>query len=228
MAWLTEGLPGTGVSADVGAGTGLSTVPLAEALGEGWRVIAIEPNRAMRDAGASHPRITWRDGTGESTGLGDASCDLVVCAQAFHWLDQARSVAEFRRVLRDSGRVALVWNTHKTDLPEMGAYKQIMMRHATEPPSSPSCSGWKASNIDALRDSDLFGDVASRTFTHEQRLTLNGLVDRALSSSYMPSHEKEQATVREDLSSYFELFASDGLVTLTYDCVVHRAEVILR
>lgn len=228
MAWLVEGLPERGVAADVGAGTGLSTVPVAEALGEGWRVSAIEPNRAMREAGVSHPRIEWCDGTGEATGLDDASCDLVVCAQAFHWLDHARAVAEFRRVLRDRGRVALVWNTHKADLPEMAAYKEIMMRHATEPPTSPSCSGWKASNIDALRESESFSDVESRTFTHEQSLTLDGLVDRALSSSYMPSVEEDVARVRDELSSYFELFASDGRVALTYDCVVHRAEVLTR
>lgn len=228
IAWLGAGLQGEGVAADVGAGTGHSTLPLVEALGAGWRLIALEPNRAMREAGASHPRIEWRDGTGEATGLDDSSCDLIVCAQAFHWLDHARAITEFRRALRDTGRVALVWNTHKTDLPEMAAYKAIMMRHATEPPSSPSCSGWNASNIDALRESELFGEVESRTFTHEQRLTLEGLVDRALSSSYMPSVEQGQAKVRDDLSSYFDRFASDGRVTLTYDCVVHKAEVISR
>jgi SAM-dependent methyltransferase len=78
------GAPPDLVAADVGAGTGISSRALAA---RGLRVVAIEPNAAMRAKAEPHPRVEWRDGTGERTGLPPASVDLVLCAQAFHWLD---------------------------------------------------------------------------------------------------------------------------------------------
>jgi SAM-dependent methyltransferase len=39
--------------------------------------------------------------------LADGSADLVTVAQAWHWFDHERAVAEFRRVLRPDGVVAL-------------------------------------------------------------------------------------------------------------------------
>jgi len=95
------------VAADVGAGTGISARRLAE---RGARVWAVEPNAEMRAAAAPHPLVTWHDGTAEATGLDRASVDLVLCAQAFHWFRPPEAVAEFARILRPGGRLAIVWN----------------------------------------------------------------------------------------------------------------------
>jgi hypothetical protein len=43
-----------------------------------------------------HERVTFRDGAGEATGLAAASVDLVICAQAFHWMRWARARAQVR------------------------------------------------------------------------------------------------------------------------------------
>ena len=55
--------------ADLGSGTGLSSLPFAEA---GANVWAIEPNDAMRDAAEPHPRIISVNATAEHTTLDDA------------------------------------------------------------------------------------------------------------------------------------------------------------
>lgn len=47
------------VAADIGAGTGISSRLLAE---RGVRVIAIEPNAAMREAASPHPLVEFREG----------------------------------------------------------------------------------------------------------------------------------------------------------------------
>ncbi len=94
-------------AADIGAGTGISSRLLAD---RGVRVIAIEPNAAMREAAEPHPLVQWREGTAERTGLGDHAVDLVVCAQAFHWFEPVAAVREFGRVLKRGGRLALMWN----------------------------------------------------------------------------------------------------------------------
>jgi SAM-dependent methyltransferase len=49
------------------------------------------------------------DGTAESTPLGDASVDAVVVGNAFHHFARDAAFAEFRRVVRPGGTLALFW-----------------------------------------------------------------------------------------------------------------------
>jgi SAM-dependent methyltransferase len=97
--------------ADVGAGTGIWTAMLAAC---GPRsIVAVEPNDDMRQEGilaSQGHNISWRKGTGESTGLNAASCDLVSMASSFHWVDFDKGCAEFQRILRPGGRFVALWN----------------------------------------------------------------------------------------------------------------------
>ena len=72
------------IAADIGAGTGISSRLLAD---RGVRVIAIEPNAAMRQVAEAHPLVEFRHGSAEATKLPDKSVDLVTCFQAFHWFN---------------------------------------------------------------------------------------------------------------------------------------------
>ena len=49
-------------------------------------------------------------GTGQEVPLADATVDAVFAAQAFHWFDDERAVAEIVRVLRPGGALVLMWN----------------------------------------------------------------------------------------------------------------------
>src|SRR5262245_18241062 len=73
LAGLSD--PSRLIAADIGAGTGISALLLAE---RGVRVWAVEPNAEMRAAAAPHPHVTWQDGTAEATGLPPGSVDLVL------------------------------------------------------------------------------------------------------------------------------------------------------
>src|SRR5437868_1659935 len=97
------------VVVDVGCGTGISSRLFAEI---GMNVIGIEPNEQMRKTAESEPHanISYRDGTGEATGLPDTSADLVLAAQAFHWFESEKALAEFSRVLKPAGHAVLMWN----------------------------------------------------------------------------------------------------------------------
>ena len=88
------------VAADVGAGTGIS----ARLVGDrGVRVVAVEPNEAMRRAAAPHPNVAWVAGRAEATGLRGQSVDLVICAQSFHWFRAAEALRECARILNVDG-----------------------------------------------------------------------------------------------------------------------------
>jgi ubiquinone/menaquinone biosynthesis C-methylase UbiE len=101
------------VVADVGAGTGYFTLPLAAAVGPSGRVHAVDLQREMLDL--LGPRVT--DGLvvdlvradAAETSLVDESVDLVFTANLWHELDDTgRALAEFARILRPEGRLAIV------------------------------------------------------------------------------------------------------------------------
>ena len=102
------------VIADFGSGTGL----LAQLfLDFGVEVYGVEPNASMRAAAeqllARFPRFHSVQGTAETSGLPDQSCDIVTSGQSFHWFDPVRTRQECRRILRPAGWVVLVWNVRQ-------------------------------------------------------------------------------------------------------------------
>ncbi|MFN8391382.1 MAG: class I SAM-dependent methyltransferase [Bdellovibrionota bacterium] len=108
--------------ADVGAGTGKLTENLCSL---GVSVVAVEPNDAMRTEGAAALRgkVEFRAGSGEQTGLDTGSADWLLMASSFHWVDTAKGLAEFHRVLKPGGYFTALWNPR--DLERSQLHKQI-------------------------------------------------------------------------------------------------------
>jgi SAM-dependent methyltransferase len=205
------------VAADVGAGTGIASRLLAE---RGLRVLAIEPNAEMRAAAAPHPGIEWRDGTGEATGLPDASVALVMCAQAFHWLHAARALAEFRRVLEPGGRLALMWNNRDRDDPFTRAYIEAVHAVNGEHPAER-----RAFDPACIEAEGGFTPVRLERFANAQELDREGLMGRALSASYVPRTGAAHETLERLLGELFESRRdARGLVTMRYVTQVWLAE----
>ena len=94
-----------GVAWDVGCGSGQLSAALAERFA---RVIATDPAQALLDQAVLHPRVEYRRASAEDSGLPAASVALVVAAQAAHWFDWPRFVAEVERVAAPGALVALV------------------------------------------------------------------------------------------------------------------------
>jgi ubiquinone/menaquinone biosynthesis C-methylase UbiE len=105
------GLSPRSIIADVGAGTGIFTKLL---LDRGYTVYAVEPNAPMLDAAIAElspdKKFIPVDGTAEATTLPENSIDLIVCAQAFHWFNNENTKIEFKRILKVTGKAALIWN----------------------------------------------------------------------------------------------------------------------
>jgi SAM-dependent methyltransferase len=90
---------------DCAAGSGQASVPLARTFG---RVVATDASAAMLALAPRHPKIEYRVAPAESSGLKNATVDLITVAQALHWLNLGPFYAEVERVLAPGGVVA-VW-----------------------------------------------------------------------------------------------------------------------
>ena len=104
----------------------------------------------------------------------DASFDVVTVAQAFHWFDGPRAVAEIARVLRPGGVVALVWNHRDRRDPLQERIDEIL-----EP--------LRAQTYDntAWRAAFPAGALEQHGFAHIQETTRKGFRERFASISYV-------------------------------------------
>lgn len=200
------------LAADIGAGTGISSRLLAD---RGLRVLAVEPNAAMRESAEPHPLVTFVDGTAEATGIHGASVDLVLCAQAFHWFKPHEALAEFRRILKPAGRLAFLVNERDEADAAMQAYNAAI-RAAAERELS---EGMKGAIDEALRAASL--QATPMFFPYRQTLTRDGLKGRARSASYVPKEGPRFEGLIRDLEDLWAAHRdADGLVTLGYRTLV--------
>jgi SAM-dependent methyltransferase len=206
-------------AADIGAGTGISSRLLAE---RGVNVIAVEPNIAMREAAANHPLVEWRDGTAEATKIPDKSVDLVTCFQAFHWFNPEPSLWEFHRILKPSGRLAVVWNNRDKDDELTAEYSRIVRAASNNHPAES-----RMQSVEPLLVTSHFINIREYTFTYRHELDLAGLIGRAMSSSYVPHEGAAYNQVITDLQDlYQQLRNQQGFVYMVYRTSVYLGDAI--
>jgi len=206
--------------ADIGAGTGISARLFLEA---GHPVVAVEPNAAMRAAAdewlsgfAGYRSVA---GSAEATTLDDASVDLVIAAQAFHWFDKTNTQREFARILKPRGAIVLFWNSRPTDRSAfLAGYEDLLHRYC------PEYGQVSERYPDDAAMADWFGEGFERktVFPNPQLLDFDGLKGRLMSSSYAPKpgdprHEPMLAALRE----LFDATRQDGRVNFGYETRVY-------
>lgn len=210
------GLGPRAVVADVGAGTGLLTRLLLTA---GCAVHAVEPNAHMRAAAdallGGRPGYTSWAGSAEATTLPARSVDFVVAGQAFHWFDPLATQAEFRRILRPGGWVALVWNVRReVGTPFLRGYQALIEHFGID-----YAQVDHTHVVDAARLTTFFGATGyvQHTFTNRQPLDLAGVIDRIASTSYMPApdHPTYPALLAA-IEALFTETAQQGRVLMEY------------
>ena len=207
--WLRERSSG-GAVADVGAGTGIFTRLLLRRFSP---VCAVEPNAAMRAVFRRFlPGIPCLDGSGESTGLPEGSVELATVAQAFHWLDEERFKAEARRILRQNGKVAIIWNScgkNEFTLARDGVCQRYCPRFRAGHAGKRS-----AVEGDAFLRNSYFSKVEVVSFDNPFVMDLPAFLGNMRSRSYAPAPGDAGFDGFEaELRDVFDRFSRDGVVT---------------
>jgi SAM-dependent methyltransferase len=210
------GDPATLTIADLGAGTGISSRILAD---RGARVLAIEPNAAMRESAVPHERVTFVAATAEATGLEEADVDVVTVFQAFHWFDHRRALREIVRILRPGGRAAAVYNERDESDAFTAEYGELVRRYHTDDTELRRADGLEA--FIAFE-----GWHAPRTVrvSNAQELDREGLLARARSTSYLPKEGRSAGELYAELERLFVRYARDGHVTMALQTIVARGD----
>ena len=205
------------VAADIGAGTGISSRLLAE---RGIRVLAIEPNEAMRQAAQPHALVEFQAATAENTNLSNACVDLVTCFQSFHWFNPQPTLLEFHRILKPSGRLAVVWNERDRYNEFTAKYTQLVQIASENHPAEQ-----RRIAVEPILTTPLFPNVQQYRFAYKQNLDLSGLIGRTMSTSYIP---REGATHEQLMADLQQLYESNcdryGKVSLVYSTSVFLAQ----
>lgn len=232
---LAMGSPPQLVAADVGAGTGISARLLAE---RGVRVLAIEPNLEMRQVAEAHPLLEFRDAKAEATGLADASVDLVTCFQSFHWFEPHSTLSEFRRIIKPSGKLVLVWNYADAADKFTAKYMQLVDQAAkTKKFQSASTKQSRfaqfSSYLIKYREPLHFWHCLSLSnvintlygIKHKQELDLAGLIGLARSYSVISLDESGWQNLISDVQQLYESKCDrNGRVYLSYRTVLFIAK----
>lgn len=104
--WLLPDGPARVV--EVGAGTGKLTDLLVR---RGVDLDVVEPDGRMLDLiRVRHPGVRVHEAAASALPLAEASVDVVLVADAWHWFPKAEAAAEAARVLRPGGWLGCVWN----------------------------------------------------------------------------------------------------------------------
>jgi len=210
------GLSQRNTVADIGSGTGFLTELF---VGNGNPTYAVEPNDSMRTAAENllgrSPNFHSVNATAEATTLTNSSVHLVTAGQAFHWFDARAARKEFVRILVPGGFVALVWNQRRHGESAFSRdYENLIERFRVD---------HSVERVRNLTDAALKGfftpnSFDTRLFDNPQPLARQGLVDRLLSSSYMPTPaDPNYGELLATANKLFDTHQENGKVVIAHD-----------
>ncbi len=213
---------------DIGAGTGIGARQLAQ---PGVKVLAVEPNAAMRESATPHPQVEFLAGTAEAIPLPTASVDVVASFQAFHWFDFQASLREFRRVLKPQGHVALVWSFWDGRYAPTQTYSRLVLESAIPSQRATPAKSWG----DQLRYRLFwqgiwlpgFRQLTRHEFELAQTLDGQGLVGLAYSQGFTPADgEAWDALAARILALHRDHKDGRGQMTLRYRTRLYLATAV--
>jgi ubiquinone/menaquinone biosynthesis C-methylase UbiE len=202
------------VVADIGSGTGISSIPFLKNTNT---VFGVEPNKEMRQAAqqllSSYPNFRSIDGKAEKTNLRDKSIDIIFCGQAFHWFNKLESKEEFKRILKKEGHIVLAWNSRCTKSDFQQEYENALLQYIDEY----KFVSHRNISEEEIRNFFLPKQMSVESLANKQQLTLEGLKGKLLSSSYCPKAGLIHEKLMKEMERMYKIYERDNKIEFEYE-----------
>jgi SAM-dependent methyltransferase len=165
---------------DLGAGPGVLALSFAPYVD---RIVGVDPapamvaeaRRAAAEAGIAFPVI---EGRAEDLSADLGPFDLITVGRALHWMDRLATLAAFDRLLAPEGRVLICGPSAVPEVNPWRAAFDAVMRDWGD-----GREGRHRRLYEHWFDDSRFTRVAEIKITHAQPITLENLIERALTRS---------------------------------------------
>jgi SAM-dependent methyltransferase len=197
---------------EIGAGTGLATLPLVE---RGLRVYGVEPAPDLADLAQSKvgERATLLSGRFEDVGL-PPRVRLVTAFNAWHWVEPRRGLERAARLLGAGDCLALVWTEVRSWGEPPFEDRLATIFGAPWPKDMPHIEG----SLQPVRTDPRFGDV--QVFHHPFARRLDGPTYVAVTQTYGGARSaRHYEALANVIDNEF-----DGSVTKKEDAVLYLSQ----
>ncbi|URZ87089.1 class I SAM-dependent methyltransferase [Floricoccus penangensis] len=209
--------------AEFGAGTGKLTSQILEER-EPNLLIAVEPNLDMSknlyNLTRTFQSLKVINDSAENAKLEKDSVDRIIVAQAFHWFDWQKFLDKTRYILKDDGKVNLVWNRRGDSI----VNNECRLLFEKYCPDFKGFGGGIWNNLQPLEN--FFQETGYKMTEYENPLIYrkNDFINRNLTGSYIPvKDKKEYLLIKEGLEEIFNKYADDnGQIVMDNTTVVYE------
>jgi SAM-dependent methyltransferase len=222
-----SGIPPDGRILEIGSGTGKATILFAQ---KGYTMLCLEPGQNLIDVAANklaaYPRVRFANARFEEWEGEQDKFDLVISAQAYHWVPEAVRYEKTAAVLKPRGHLAAFWNIYPGGMDE-GIKQELSQAYAKRAPELVKAEaplGPLADNVAAsLRASPYFGNLVVKTYpwsvtysTSDYLCLLNTYSD------HLRLAEERRTALLDDIAAVIERHG--GRIERPYLAVVYMAE----
>ena len=180
LVQLSDVPPG-GRVLEVGPGTGQATLPMAR---RGFSILGLELSPKMAAFAAAKlkdfPNVEIRNLAFEEWKVAPGCFDIVVAAQAFHWVRPTTGFSRSARALKPGGHLALLWNFGYPRQENFhAALKGIYRKHAprmVEEPRTPEQHIRK--QAEKITGSGHFAPAVIRRYPWQRKCTAGKYIDQ--------------------------------------------------
>jgi SAM-dependent methyltransferase len=224
-----SGIPPGGRILEVGCGPGKATLPFAR---RGYCMLCLELGPVLAALAAKHcrpyPKVEIQAIAFEDWPLQAGAFDLVLSAEAFHWIEPGVGYAKAAEALKEGGALALCWNGHLGGdadfLQEVEAlYGDLAPSLAPSAREAPEIL--ERHTLADFQAAGHFGDVVVRRYPWTVTYTAGQYVD--LLRTYSPIQALPQGTRRQLLAGIRSLVEQrGGAMESRYSSVLYLGRTI--
>lgn len=211
---------------DVGCGTGIAARLFQAA---GCRVLGVDPDPRMAEL-ARQGGTETEVATFEDWDPAGRTFDVVIAAQAWHWVNPVAGMAKAATVLRPGGRLAVFWNAFDPPQQVREAFGEVFGRVL---PDSPFSNFWARPALDSyragcakvaatIRQAGAFGEPEEWLSSWERTYTRDEWLDLVpTTGGFIGQPETAQRELLDGLGAAVD--AAGGSFTMSYATIAATA-----